>query len=93
MSLDQIKEKAIPILREAGVTRSSVFGSQARQSAGDDSDIDILIELPRGKTLLDFMDIKFKLEEALGRKVDLVTYKALKPQLRERILQEQVGIL
>lgn len=93
MGLDNIKQKALPILQEAGVTRASIFGSQARQGIREGSDIDILIDLPEGRTLLDFMDIKYKLEDALGCKVDLVTYKALKPQMREEIFREQVGIL
>lgn len=93
MNLDEIKRKALPILKEAGVTRSAIFGSYVRGEAKGDSDIDILVDLPRGKSLFDFVDLQLKLEEALGRKVDLVEYQALKPRLKPYILSEQVQIL
>ena len=91
--LDEIKQKAIPILKEAGVTRSSLFGSYVRAEEGEESDIDILVDFPKGKSLFDFIGLQLKLEDALHKKVDLVTYKGLKPRLRERILSEQVQIL
>jgi len=47
--LEEIKKKAIPILKEAGVTRSSVFGSYARGENKKNSDIDLLIDFPRGR--------------------------------------------
>ena len=58
-----------------------------------DSDIDILVEISKDISLLDFVGLKLEIEEALGRKVDLVEYKTIKPLLKERILQEQVTIL
>lgn len=92
-SIETIKSRVEPILRAAGVTRSSLFGSAARSEATQESDIDILVDLPRGKTLLDIADLKLKLEDALRKSVDVVEYGALKPQLRERVLKEQVPIL
>lgn len=92
-SIKQIKDKALPILKEAGVLRSSVFGSYTREENKKDSDIDILVDLPRGKSLFDLSDLQMKLENALRKKVDLVTYKSLYPLLRNRILSEQVQIL
>lgn len=92
-SIKQIKDKALPILREAGVLRSSVFGSYTRGDYKKGSDIDILVDLPRGKTLFDLSDLQIKLEDALRKKVDLVTYKSLHPFLRDRILSEQIQIL
>lgn len=79
---------------ENGVKRAAIFGSFARGEARKNSDIDLLIEF-RGKkkSLLDLVDLKFKLEEKLGRKVDLVTYNSLHHLLRDRILAEQVIIL
>jgi len=59
----------------------------------EDSDIDILVELPKEKSLLDFVALKLELEETLGRKVDLVEYSTIHPLLKERVLREQVPVL
>lgn len=58
-----------------------------------DSDIDILVEFKSEKSLLDLAGLKIELEEALGRRVDVLTYNSLHPLLRDRILQEQKVIL
>lgn len=91
--LDTIKNKALPLLREAGVVRSSLFGSYVRGEENEDSDIDMLIEYPKGKSLLDLVDLEMKLEEVLGKKVDLVTYKSVSPYLKEYIDRDQIQIL
>lgn len=87
------KRKVVPLLKEAGVTRSSLFGSYVRGENRKNSDIDILVDLPRGKSLFDLIDLQMKLEETLGRKIDVVTYRSLHPLLKDRILSEQVQIL
>ncbi len=92
-SLDEIKDKATPVLKKAGVTRSSLFGSYVRGEERAGSDIDMLVEIPRGTGLFAFIGLQHKLQEALGRKVDLVTYRSIHPLLRDRILKEQVFIL
>jgi hypothetical protein len=92
-NLDEIKNKALPILKEAGVTRSSLFGSCVRGENREDSDIDMLVDFPRGKGLFEFVGLQFQLEDALKKKVDLVEYESLHPLLKERILAEQVQIL
>lgn len=91
--IEDVKKKAVPILREAGVTRSSLFGSVVRGEARKDSDIDMLVELPRGISLFDFVDLQLKLEHALNRKVDLGEFSTIKPRLRDYILKEAVQIL
>lgn len=91
-SLEEIKRKALPILKEAGVTRSSLFGSVVREEAKEDSDIDMLVDLPRGKTLFDLAGLQMDLEKVLNKKIDLVTYNSLHPLLKDRILSEQVQI-
>lgn len=88
-----IQIQILPILKSAGVRRAAIFGSTARGEATDNSDVDILIDSPDGTSLFDFVALEHKLEDAVGRKVDLVEYRAIKPRLRERILREQVQIL
>lgn len=92
-SLNDIKNKAVPILKEAGVVRSSLFGSYVRGEERGDSDIDILVEFPKGKSLLDLIELEHKLETALGKKIDLLTYKSISPYLKEYIQKDQVQIL
>ena len=48
---------------------------------------------PKGKSFFAFVDVKLKLEDALGKKVDLVEYDCIKPRLRESILSSHVQIL
>lgn len=91
--LSLIKQKAIPILRQAGVTRSSIFGSFVRSDEKKTSDIDILVDLPEETDLFGFVDLKLKLEDKLKRKVDLVEYSTIRPELKENILKKQVRIL
>lgn len=92
-NLDEIKNKALPILKEAGATRSALFGSIVRGEAREDSDIDMLVELPKGMSLFDFVDLQLKLEQVLNRKVDLGEFSTIKPRLKDYILKEAVQIL
>jgi predicted nucleotidyltransferase len=92
-NLEEIKNKALPILKQAGVTRSSLFGSFVRGENKTESDLDILVDLPRGKSLFDLVDLQMKLEQALNKKIDIVTYRSLHPLLKSRILTEQVQII
>jgi predicted nucleotidyltransferase len=91
--IEQIKNKIIPTLKKAGVTRSSIFGSVVRGEASEDSDVDILVELPEGKTLLDLVGLELDLKDILKKNVDLVTYRSISPYLKDIILREQVRIL
>jgi len=91
--IDLIRAKALPILKAAGVTRSSLFGSIARGEATATSDIDILVDFPDGKSLLDFIHLKHELEEALGAKVDLVDFETIKPAIRDNIISSQIPLL
>lgn len=91
-SLQKTRKKMIPIFQKSGVTKAAIFGSFSRGEAKKDSDIDILVKLSASKTLLDFVGLKLDLEKKLGKKVDLVTYNALHPLLKEKILNEQVLI-
>jgi len=91
--IESIKEKILPILRNYGVTKAGIFGSAARGKMTKKSDIDILVEINEDLSLLDFVGLKIELEEALGRKVDLVEYETIKPLLKEKILKDHLAIL
>lgn len=93
MSLDEIKEKIVPVLREHNIKKAGVFGSAATGEEKKGSDIDILVEIPDDVSLLDFVGIKLELEEALGREVDLVEYCTIKPIIKEQILAQEVRVL
>jgi predicted nucleotidyltransferase len=69
-----------------------VFGSVARGEADEQSDIDFLVELEPGRTLLDLGGLQYDLEQLLGRRVDVVTERGLKPRIRERVLREAVPL-
>ena len=77
-----------PQLAQRNVVRIGVFGSVARGEARPDSDIDILVELTVAGDLFDLVGIKLLLEEALGRRVDVVPIGGLKTDARETVLRE-----
>lgn len=65
-----------------GVTRLALFGSTARNEASSDSDVDVLVAFDGPATSERYFGVQFYLEDLLGRPVDLVTEKALRPELR-----------
>ena len=76
-------------LRALGIQRVGVFGSFRHDTAGPESDVDLLVEFaPEGKTFLNWMDAYDLVEEVLGRKVDLVTPRSLSQYCAPRILAE-----
>jgi predicted nucleotidyltransferase len=88
-----LAEHMIPVLKRYGVRRAGVFGSYARGEAGPDSDLDLLVDLPPGASLLDLVGLQLDLSESLGIKVDAGTYKSIHPLVRERILGDEIRIL
>ncbi len=90
--LNQKNKEVQKIARQHGARNLRVFGSVARGEAGEDSDLDLLVEMEPGRNLLDLVAIKQDLEELLGCKVDVVTEAAVSPYLRERVLNEAVRL-
>lgn len=88
-----MRDKIVPILKYEGVLRSSLFGSYARGEETENSDLDILVELPKGKSLLDLIDIENKIKDILGKNVDLITYASVHPLLKKNIERDQISIL
>lgn len=80
------------IERRFAIKHLSVFGSAARDELRQDSDIDVLVEFEGTATFDGYMELKFYLEELLGRTVDLVTHDAVKPRMRPLIEQEAIHV-
>jgi hypothetical protein len=79
-------------LARLGVKSLAVFGSVARGEAHPDSDVDVLVEFSGRATFDGYMQLKFFLEGVLGRKVDLVTRRALKPRLAQRVERDALYV-
>jgi uncharacterized protein len=86
-------ERVLPFLRRYGARRAGLFGSYARGEADASSDLDLLVELPQGASLLDLIGLQQDLSDELGLQVEATTYRALHPQLRDRVLQDEIRIL
>ena len=90
-----LQDKRDEILRIAGAHDAQnvrVFGSVSRGEAGTKSDVDLLVKLEPGRSLLDLIAIKQELEDLLGREVDVVTEDAVSPYIREQVLKEAVSL-
>jgi predicted nucleotidyltransferase len=81
-------EKILEITGSYGATNVRVFGSWARGDARPDSDLDLIVDVPRGTTLFDMAGMELQLEELLGIKVEVFTENSLHPRLKDRILAE-----
>lgn len=75
-----------------GVTGLALFGSFARDQATETSDVDILVGFDGPATSKSYFGVQFYLEDLLGRRVDLVTTKALRPQFRPYVEREAVHV-
>jgi len=88
--IEEMLKKNKPFLKKKfHVKEIGIFGSYARGEESKNSDIDILVKFSNSVGW-EFIDLKEYLEEILNLEVDLVTIKALKPQLKDNILQEVV---
>ena len=75
-------------LSEFRIKSLAIFGSVARDEARPDSDVDILVEFDGPATFDQYMELKLFLEDLLGRPVDLVTRKGVRPELAPYVEQE-----
>ncbi|HPR05457.1 MAG TPA: nucleotidyltransferase family protein [Denitromonas sp.] len=91
-AIDQLTRSKAELQRRFGVTRLSLFGSTARDAATDKSDVDILVAFDGPATSKRYFGVQFYLEDLLGCPVDLVTEKALRPELRPFVEQERVDV-
>ena len=82
-----------PVLQERfGVTSLSLFGSFARDEGRDDSDVDVLVEYDGPATSKSFFGVQFYLEDLLGRRIDLVTNKALRREFRPYVERDLINV-
>jgi len=88
MNISTIQQKTIPLFKQYKVKQASLFGSTARGEENAESDIDILVEMAENSRLFDFLALQTDLEESLAKKVDLVEYNEIRPQLKSYILSD-----
>lgn len=85
---DEIKRISL----KNGARHVRIFGSVANQTAGPDSDVDFLVDLDEGRSLIDLGGLLMDLQDLLGCKVDVVTEKGLHWYLKDKILKEAKAI-
>jgi predicted nucleotidyltransferase len=96
MGIDEIlgrqREAILRVAAHYGASNVRVFGSVARGDGDRQSDVDFLVEMASGRSLLDLGGLLSDLEELLGRRVDVVTEKGLRERIRERVLREALPL-
>jgi hypothetical protein len=90
--LQLLQEKKVHLAREFGVIDLALFGSLARDDARAGSDVDVLVKFDGPATSKRYFGVQFYLEDLLGCPVDLVTDKALRPELRPYIEHEAIHV-
>ena len=86
------REEILRIAREHGARNVRLFGSVARGKSGPESDVDFLVEMEPGRSLLDLIGLWQDLEDILGCKVDVVSDRGVSPYLRDRIFREAMPL-
>ena len=94
LTLEEIKKKAIPILKKNDVEFAGIFGSYARGEAKPESDVDILIRYNPNdkKTLLDLVGLQDDLKKALRTQADVVTEGAVHPYIKESVKKDLINL-
>lgn len=90
--LEAKRDEILRVAAKRGARNVRIFGSVARGEADEASDIDILVDLEPGRSLLDLGGLWSELNELLGRKVEVVTEKGLRERIRDRVLREAVPL-
>jgi len=86
------RDEILRLAREHGAYNLRLFGSAARGDERPGSDLDVLVEVEPGRSLVDHVALKQDLEDLLGRDVDVVTETSLHPRIRERVLREAISL-
>ena len=91
--LDNLKQKIKNVLKKHNIAKAGIFGSYARGEQKKNSDVDILIEVSNDMGLIGFISLKMLIEKAIKKKIDLVEYDAIRKELKENILKEEIRII
>jgi len=86
------KQQIFALAAKYGAYNVRVFGSVARGTADETSDVDFLVNLEPGRSLFDLGGLLYELQQLLGRRVDVVTPAGLRPRIRDRVLGEAVPV-
>lgn len=86
--VEKYRSQILSLAKENGVRNVRVFGSMARNEAGPDSDLDLLVDIENGKSGLALGGFLVDVSELTHRKVDVVTEKSLHPRIREKVVHE-----
>jgi predicted nucleotidyltransferase len=86
--LSEYRDEIIEIAERHGASNIRVFGSVARGEADRNSDVDLLVDLEKGRSLFDLGGLLADLEKLLGCRVDVVTENGLRPRIKDRVLSE-----
>ena len=91
-ALKEKRDQILTIARQYGARNVRIFGSIARGEGEAASDLDVLVELEPGRSLLDIIAIKQDLEDLLDIKVDVVTEAAVSPYIRDEVLRQAISL-
>ncbi len=86
------REQILSLAAKYGASDVRIFGSFARGTADEHSDVDFLVNLAPGRSLFDLGGLLYELQQVIGRRVDVVTDAGLRPRIRDRVLKEAVPI-
>lgn len=92
IALSSQRDRVLALAAARGAVRVRVFGSVARDTDHEGSDIDLLVDVPPGSSLLDLVGLQMQIEDALGVKVELCTESELHPDLKARVLAKARAI-
>ena len=90
--LARMREQILALAARHGASNVRVFGSVARGDANAASDVDFLVDVEEGRSLLDLAGLHVDLEDLLGLRVDVVTEPGPKARIRQRVLAEAVAV-
>jgi len=86
------KEQILALAARYGASNIRIFGSVANGTADENSDIDFLVDMEKGRSLFDLGGLLMDLQELFNRKVDVVTEKGLHERIRERVLRQAITL-
>jgi uncharacterized protein len=91
-ALKRYRPEVLRLAAKYGASDVRVFGSVARGEADEASDVDLVVSMAPGRSLFDLGGLIMDLEVLLGRRVDVVTERGLRPRIREQVLREAIPV-